>query len=308
MTRLLILFFLLTFLSGWAVTAQEATPPAKPDDVIERCVMIAEPTDSWTFDGTIITYRPGDGIHGFRADTPSRYYIAFDNDSEYGRFGALSPDGQWFATYLGRMENTFSLQFNNAYYVTAIRVVSTSPNRETYIVPFHNYRYASFSYFAPVLWLDNSHLAAYSNPDFGKEQSWYLIEPFTETSSKATEEQARQFAELSAATYGITQIVDQLPRFSSVEEGTAEYSPLAFVAESPDTRGSRLFITDRETKQIYDTCIETRYRFVFSPTGDEIAVRSDVENGFIYVLDLIDWTAYRLDLAANNIVAWIADP
>src|SRR6266496_3359881 len=95
------------------VMAQEATPSPEPITTIERCISApSEPPKDWRFDGTLITYKPSDGIYGFRADFPSRYYIAFDNDTEYGRFGSLSPDGRWFADYVGRKEYTDSMMFN----------------------------------------------------------------------------------------------------------------------------------------------------------------------------------------------------
>src|SRR5687768_12769584 len=105
MRHLLKILMLATFICGQLVAAQEETLPPNSEGVIERCITKpTEPSDQWRFDGTIITYQMGDGIHGFRADTPSRYYIAFDNDAQYGSSGSLSPDGRWFASYLGRME------------------------------------------------------------------------------------------------------------------------------------------------------------------------------------------------------------
>ena len=50
------------------------TVTAQDIGVIEQCVTdYVEPPDDWTFDGTLITFRKYDGVHGFRADTSSRY-------------------------------------------------------------------------------------------------------------------------------------------------------------------------------------------------------------------------------------------
>lgn len=308
MIRLLQLLFLLTLFSGWSVASQEATPLSKSNNVIEKCVKIAEPPDNWTFDGTIITYRWGDGLHGFRADTPSRYFIAFDDDATYLQFGALSPTGQWLASYVGRVEQTYSMMFNKDYFVTSIRVVSTLPRRETYSVPFQSYEYNFSPHFMPILWLSNSQLAAYSETSSGIDEKWYVIDPFAGTASEASQEQVRQIKESDVLAQGIYQRVYGYLTFPSIEAVTVNPLPRAFIlAESPGSRG-RLYVIDLKTQQIYDTCIETSYPFAISPTGDQVAISSDKEEGFVYVLDLNDWAAYRLNLAANRIVAWVADP
>jgi hypothetical protein len=93
MRHLLKILMLTTFICGQLVAAQEETPPPNFKAVIERCITKpTEPSDQWSFDGTIITYHMGDGIHGFRADTPSRYYISFDNDT-----GSLLTSAEWSA-------------------------------------------------------------------------------------------------------------------------------------------------------------------------------------------------------------------
>ncbi len=68
-----------------------------------------------------------------------------------------------------------------------------------------------------------------------------------------------------------------------------------------------LHITDLITKQTYDTCIKTSSAFAVSPTGEQVAVSIGGEDGFVYIVDIAEWKANRLDLAANSVIAWVAD-
>lgn len=287
------MIYILLFLSVIAVgfpNPQQATPPP----VVERCItsFTESPTD-WTFDGTIITYRRGDGIHGFRADTPSRYYIAFDSDTEYGQFGALSPDGHWLASFIGRREYTYSMMFNMNFYITHIRVVSTLPNRETYLIPFERYQYAYAPIFTPVLWQDNTHFVAYS------DHSRYMVNPFEATVIELSDE------DTEIQDFGDPIATEGMPT-RNLDELVIEDLPRAFLAENPDSSWGTLHVTDLTTNQVYDTCIETRFAFAVSPAEDQIAV-SGREGGFVYVIDLSEWAAYRINLATNHVVAWVAD-
>jgi hypothetical protein len=72
-----------------------------------------------------------------------------------------------------------------------------------------------------------------------------------------------------------------------------------------DETSTRLYITDEANGQIYDTCLETRYGFALSPSTNQIAIAI---GDFVYVLDLNEWVGYRLNLAANDVVGWFADP
>ncbi len=283
--------FLISFMGLQVVTAQEATPSVSSETVIERCITRpTEPADEWRFDGTIITYRQGDGIHAFRDDTPSRYYLAFDNDSEYGESGALSPDGRWLATYLGRKEFEYSWMFNSSFYVTAIRVVSTRPDRETYTIPFDSYQYTQSAHFPHVLWLDNTQFASFSDGN-GLDRHWFVVNPFTGTLVEASESQYLPFSEAYSSQPGIYQSANQRSVLSADQMQVVDDLPPAFLAVGDQKERASLHVIDPQTRQIYDTCIETNYSFAVSSDENQVAVSLGREDGFVYIVDLNDWAA-----------------
>src|SRR5690606_28022531 len=143
-----IMRYLLTFLTllliSASTAAQEATPEISPQgwEVVQRCITApSEPPEGWTFEGTIFTYRGS--VHGFRADLPSPYYIAFGSDTEFGGAGTFSPDGLWYALPRVRTRMT-SMTFTIYHVVETIRVVSTTPDRVIVDIPTRQYDRSSF--------------------------------------------------------------------------------------------------------------------------------------------------------------------
>ncbi len=67
--------------------------------------------------------------------------------------------------------------------------------------------------------------------------------------------------------------------------------------------GGTIHIADFATRTITDTCIETPYSVAFSPDGRELAFGLEPA-GYTYILDLAAWQAYRIDLAAADVVGW----
>ncbi|MBW4438950.1 MAG: hypothetical protein KME04_17565 [Pleurocapsa minor GSE-CHR-MK-17-07R] len=265
-----------------------------PEQIVERCISApTEPDASWIFEGTIMTFRRSDGIHGFRSDTPSRYYIAFDNDTEFGRFGAVSPDGQWFASFIGTRESVYSLSFSSEFFVTHVRVVSTQPDRETYLVPFEAYDYSQDARFTPIYWVSNTELAAYDYRSWNA--AWHIVDPFEGTSLPVTDPPAPESYVAVGRTYFIG-----IPAYSA----GAAINETRTIIPSSQSRPARLYIRDDEV--VYDTCIDAE-SWAVSPSGMQVAVSLGDRDGFVYVIDLQDWAAYRLDLAANRVIAWVPD-
>lgn len=300
--RWLVTLILCSVICVTNIAAQEATATAESKPIIERCIEAAsEPSPDWRFDGTIITYKRGDGIYGFRADFPSRYYIAFDNDTEYGRFGSFSPDGHWFASYLGREEYEYSWFFNSSFYVTAIRIVSTLPDGKSYRVPVDLYQYNQLAHFSPVMWLDNAHFVV---PPDSCHYEWHYVSPFDGAVRVATEAEATQLQDLYSSSTFFP--MDNQQIYEANEKNPAHESARAFFSEKIVDGKASVLINDFANHQIIDTCVETD-SFVVSPSGEQVAVSIGGDKGFIYILDLKDCALYRLNLAANRLVTWIAD-
>lgn len=66
---------------------------------------------------------------------------------------------------------------------------------------------------------------------------------------------------------------------------------------------STIHIADFETRTITDTCLETPYTIAFSPDGQNLAFGLEPA-GYVYILDLDAWEAYRIDMAANDVIGW----
>ncbi|HLU11821.1 MAG TPA: hypothetical protein VK003_19260, partial [Oceanobacillus sp.] len=133
--------YLLTFLTLLLISASAAAQDATPEgwEVVQRCITApSEPPEGWTFEGTIFTYRGS--VHGFRADLPSPYYIAFGSDTEFGGAGTFSPDGRWYALPRGRTRRT-DTSFAIYRVIEEVRVISTIPDRTIVDIPWLRYEY-----------------------------------------------------------------------------------------------------------------------------------------------------------------------
>jgi WD40 repeat protein len=175
-----LLTLLILLLISASAAAQEATPETSPEgwEVVQRCITApSEPPEHWTFEGTIFTYKPNDGVHAFRADVPSRYYIAFESASEFASGGAFSPDGRWFAVPAGREE--YANMVDHLYWIEEIRVYATAPAQTMYRISWDLRHFASHRQLvAPLRWLDDEHLL-YSGGHYGSTFQVHLVNPFS---------------------------------------------------------------------------------------------------------------------------------
>ena len=294
------LFLLLGLILVGVASAHENTPPEIPP-VTQRCVSIENnPPDDWTFEGTIVTFRQREGVYGFRADTPSRYYIAFDSDKQFAGSGTFSPDGQWFISFWG--QRRYATITDSHFRVTQLVITSTQPKQETYLIPFKSVNAFSFyAEFAPPIWFDNTHFGISGVHD--NTEGLFVIQPFEGVIRPASEEEMKQ---LQSPLPPWTTILDRI--FPASDSRIPHNAPHVFVLGFPHSIGGNLLITDAETYQIYDTCLDLKQGYMISPSGKQVAISPESSDGFVYVFDLNDWTAYRLNLAANPVVGWFADP
>lgn len=294
---ILILFALITTVTIYNTHAQDATP--EPIPIVERCLIdLREPPPEWTFEGTIVTFRGGDGVHGFRSDFSSRYYIAFDSESEFSSSGSFSPDGQWFATYGGSTSTSATQDYFSASY---LRVVSTRPNDKTHLISYGWYGYESAvatADFDPPRWLDSQNLVVYGFTANGSDVGWYRYNTFTSEINPVDDALVEQLAN----GYANQPVLSILIREQLLTPDDSRFPQPLFLMR--DETSTRFYITDEKTAQIYDTCLESRRGFALSPTGDQVAVSI---GDFVYILDLDEWVGYRLNLAANDVVGWFAD-
>lgn len=289
---LLLVFFLISVISTFA----------QDIEVVEQCIIdFREPPDNWTFEGTIITYGH-DGLYGFRADTSSRYFIAFNNNREFARFGSLSSDGKWFATFRGSVTPNMWC-CNATYSVDEIRVVSTSPDRVIYTIPFDYYEYTINPSFPPIEWeADTMNFLAYIKPGtLGFKSGWTYVDPIEGNITPLSDDE-----NILINTDSII-IADQIESRYLLPDRLMENDlPRAFLLKGETPIRGLLYLTSVESNILYNTCIETQYAIAISPSGNQVAF-SGQEGGFVYVVDLDEWIAYRLNLAANHIMAWVAD-
>jgi hypothetical protein len=145
----------------WAFSsavAQEAKGTGWP--VEERCV--GEPTktpEGWTFPGAILMTGHY-GIHAVSADVPTPYVVAFLNQNQIVRNGAvLSLDGKWYAVLIGKQQDSSGTNVATQH-IDEIRVYSTIKPRETYSIPWDHFdSVVGFSgAWDKLLWLDNQHI------------------------------------------------------------------------------------------------------------------------------------------------------
>jgi len=280
MPKYICLLILLCLVASTAL-AQE---PTEEPTVIKQCITeFVEPPNNWTFDGTIFTY--GNGLHAFRSDADSRYFVAFHD--EYLASGAFSPDGQWFAHYVGYSRQNINC-CSVAHYLTGIKILSTSLPRDVYTVPYSGYQYGISVTIYPPSWLSDNLLVIDGedviNPSDGN------INPLT----------LAQRQELDNAEFWLSKnlwISTLASRFKQTQSDLF----------ATDSVQRTIHVTDLTTNTTYDTCLENHFAYAMSPAGDQIAV-SGAEGGFVYIIDLKEWKGYRLDLAANHVVAWFADP
>ena len=297
---ILILFALITTIAIHHTHAQETTP--EPYPIVERCLTdLREPPDEWTFEGTIVTYRLRDGVHGFRSDFPTRYYIAFDSQSEFASSGSFSPDGQWFAIPVGRLLSYGMV--NSVYRATGIKVVSTIPSTESYRVPYEENAFAGISrtaLFSGIYWLDNQRFAIVPASAVDRRLGDYIYNPFTAEILPVDTDQAAEFSQSANVIWGLLT--------NSPANTNNDGIPMRVFTDY-DTWPHPVYVFDSALQQIYDTCIDTRFQFAISPSAEQVAVSiGQYDEGFVYILDLNEWVGYRLNLAANEVVGWFADP
>ncbi len=116
--RLLPVILLLTLTTSSAV-AQEVTDTGWP--VQERCTgSPTAPPKGWTYNGTILL-TGNSGIHGVNAAWETPHILTFLDDNDLWG-GALSPDGQWYASPRGTF--TITETYNGITEIDELRVSS----------------------------------------------------------------------------------------------------------------------------------------------------------------------------------------
>ena len=276
--------------------AAQETPEATDWTTEQRCITApSQPPEGWTYDGVIFTFIPGDGVHARRADMDTPYYIAFDSDSEFGHAGLFSPDGRWFAVPAGHSAWTdmtiLKYQVTDEY-----RVFNTTPEHTTYRIPLYN------PSAQPVTWLDANRflIGGYTGSRLQRDYTEYifdvrnqsLVERRTSLESSVTDVDDNRFA----------QLLEQFPILSSgyFANLSADETLLSFRSFADR---QTIHIVDLEQHTIIDTCINSRYWVAFSPDGKQLAFGLEPA-GYVYILDIEAWEAYRIDLAAADVVGW----
>jgi hypothetical protein len=169
MRRLSFVSMLFLFIIVAPIAAQDATTETGWP-IEQRCV--GDPTpppDDWTYDGTILLTGYA-GIHGVNAawDTP-RVLTFLNEDNLWG--GALSPDGNWYASPRGNF--TITESYNGITEIWEIRVFPVNGQRDSaYSIP---YRETFFQYMhGQVYWKDNENFLYFDliNPVTGEIRVW----------------------------------------------------------------------------------------------------------------------------------------
>lgn len=281
------LFLCLSIL--YAVTMRTALAQTPLPTNTSETGCISQPTpkpEGWTFDGTIFTFRPGDGLHGFRADYPSRYYVAFSSNGE-AAYGSFSPDGRYFA--VDQFEPHYFETWGQTYpSLKDLVIYSTSPQHEVIRYP-----------------LDNRLDTAGHNPNanFQYVQRWTAIDRvrYNLDGQGYTQGGGYVYDLMTGEAYSVTGRQSRISseyhdRFFSYDD---RYELLA-----EETSERPLRIIDHERNRTLNTCIQAYYLDkAWSPTADQLAFGLD-ETGFVYILDVNAWAVYQLDLQANDVVGW----
>jgi WD40 repeat protein len=301
---------LLILLLSTSLASAQATPESTNWTTEQRCITApSQPPQGWTYDGVIFTFRPGDGVHARRADVATPYYVAFDSVGEYAWAGSFSPDGHWFAVPQGNHIGQDTLSLDNQYHIQEIRVYSTTTISEVYRVNVDWAVSLNTEIGIVPKWLDDEHILYPTGTDIGPNgpNSWITLNPFSgditsyngeiPASLNPSADEFGILSELVAVNHPDIPMQDyDLPLF--VSYSVAE-SYIAFISKQ-----GTLQIEDFATRQIIDTCIRHLYLgLAFSPDGKQLAFGLQ-DAGYIYILDREAWQAYRIDLAAADVIGW----
>jgi hypothetical protein len=119
---LLLLFFALS-----PAAAQESPDAGWP--IEERCIGApTAPPDDWTYSGTILM-TGNSGIHGVNAAWETPHVLTFLNDTDLWG-GALSPDGNWYASPRGNF--TITETYNGITEIDELRISSIEGQRDNF--------------------------------------------------------------------------------------------------------------------------------------------------------------------------------
>lgn len=270
---IMLLFFIVTPLAAQDAASDTGWP------IEQRCIgNPTPPPDDWTYDGTILLTGYA-GIHGVNAawDTP-RVLTFLNEDNLWG--GALSPDGNWYASPRGNF--TITETYNGITEIWEIRVFPVNGQRDTfYSVPFETefYQYTH----GQVYWRDNEHFLYFDlmNPFTGEIQSWtqpdYVWDGEPDNRSYFSPDWTRQIYYETGNQYGwrIYDIDN-----NSILDALVLTPPIAW---KPDSSGFVATINDGADIPDYSLALFDRD----GVQGDVIVSAPDREFG----LFAIDWSA-----------------
>ena len=309
----------LTLLALTIAPAIAQTNEVETWEIIERCVgEPVEPPVDWSFEG-IIFLESHVGIHGLNSMIETPYILAYNSDESFGRSGAISPDGRWFAAPLGH--TSYGNSIDDWFSVDYIKVVQTDGLGDVYQLDWDWAKMGSSSWIVPRLeWVSETEIiyetANYSN-------AVYIINPFT--GEQRLEDEAYDFNEPPIGLYALSDLVlrsdrtgyiarvDEMMRFYDANGLLINmiYNDRVYIVhwENDDTQfafttfDEKLLLAKMETQQIVDICLDAN-GFAWSPNG-ELAV-SDGER--ISIINFEDNTHYIAAYHEGSVFDWRVPP
>jgi hypothetical protein len=150
-------------------------------EVVEHCLKTNSDLEL-SFEGVIFT-RDSEGVHAFKADSNTPYFIAFSGDDQALEVGAFSPDGHWFAVPVGKDYYARSSNTQTDYVITEIRVYSTDPLKGVVAqIPWQSESRIPVLRFKPIQWLDNERFLYFEAslfPGLGNPDKWFIVNALT---------------------------------------------------------------------------------------------------------------------------------
>jgi len=308
--------------------AQDQQPRNDGWEVIRACVADVPsskiPREQWDFEGVIFS-ETGDGVRAIRTDVPTSYFVAFDDGTSFASAGAFSPNGQWFAYPVGRMNWYVNSAGDHFYVADSILVVSTDPQQVVYQVPWQEHGFGQTGSFAlpRVEWIDNEQLVAYRemgddgivNPFTAEFTPWERetwLSRLSHFSPDFTRAIVHQWREKVSGLYDVENDV-MLASFESTSRFLAwmpDASGFVMEGQNASEGGSS---TDRQL-DIFDRdgqYVETIFSYagyagcaVFSPDGHSLAFTAEEQ---LFVADLLEKRISDYCLNESGIQFWFTN-